>query len=67
MHSWKYKKLSDEKRKAKRKKRRTAFISHANRIYMDKIIEGKRIEELNNSRFLEKMKKMIWRSIFRQK
>ncbi len=70
MQSWKYKKLRDEKRKARRKKRKSVAISYANRNYMNKILKGKednteKTGPVKDFRFLEKMKLVIRRSIFR--
>ena len=68
MHSWKYNKLRLEKHKAKRIERQKAAISHAKRKYMDEIIKGKSAEETGpmvDSRFLEKLRLSIRRSVFR--
>ena len=68
MHSWKQKKLRDEKHKAKRVERQRAVISHAKRKYMDEIIKGKSAEETKpmvDTRFLEKLRLSIRRSVFR--
>ena len=69
MHSWKQKKLRLEKCKAKRKIRRLAAISHTKKEYMDKILQGKEeVGEIGySSEFLARMKKLIWRNIFRSK
>lgn len=70
MHSWKYKKIKNEQRKARRKKRRLIAISHAKRDYMEDILQGeKEIEKTGyiNSEFLARMKKIIWRNVFRSK
>ena len=46
-----------------------AAISHAKKEYMDKILQGEK--EVKNtgysSEFLARMKKLIWRNIFRSK
>ena len=70
MQSWKQKKLHGEKHKAKRKKRQKAAISHANRNYMDKILKGKednteQSKPIKDFRFLEKMRLVIRRSVFK--
>ena len=68
MQSWKVRKLRDEKRKAKRVERQKVAISHAKRKYMDEIIKGKSSEEskpMVDSRFLEKLRLSIRRSVFR--
>ena len=41
MHSSKHKKLAQEKRKARRAKHNSTWISHANKKYMDEILKGK--------------------------
>ena len=69
MHSWKQKKLKSERKKARRKIRRLVAISHDNKEYMDKILQGEK--EVKNtgysSEFLAKMKKLIWRNVFRSR
>lgn len=70
MHSWKYKKLKNEQRKARRKRRRLVAISHAKRDYMDKILQGeKEVKKTGyiNPEFLARMKKIIWRNVLRNK
>ena len=68
MHSWKQVKIRKEKHKAKRIERQRAAISHAKRKYMDEIIKGKSAEETKpmvDTRFLEKLRLSIRRSVFR--
>ena len=69
MHSWKQKKLKSERKKARRKIRRLVAISHAKKEYMDKILQGEK--EVKNtgysSEFLARMKKLIWRNVFRSR
>ena len=73
MHSWRYKKLRDERRKAKRKERQSVYISHAKRSYMDKILQGK-LESISlrkplsfRQRMAEKLQSISFRNIFKRK
>lgn len=60
MHSWKYKKLKDEQRKARRKTRKYS-------LNLRPIEKKDTLKEIENKRFFEKMRKIIWRSIFRSR
>lgn len=63
MRSWKYKKIKDEQRKAKRRGKQRAVKSGCY-LKQDKEVVTTGYKDLE---FVKRMKKLIWRSVFGRK
>jgi hypothetical protein len=63
LHSWKYKKIKNEQRKAKRRGKQRAVRSG---LYINQTKEIKTVG-YKDSEFFKRMKKLIWRNVFRSR